>query len=74
MSVPTECATCRMTLYVHPPIKETQCEKCEQNDIMKTALQEIDKQTGLMDFLDANEWATAEDYFAHIARQALKEI
>ena len=74
MSVPTECVACGMTMYVSPPVKESQCEKCEQNDIMKKALREIDKQTGLMEYLDANEWATAEDYFAHVARKALKEI
>lgn len=36
------------------------------------ALEEIVNQDGLIAFLDKNEWATAEDYFSHVAKKALQ--
>lgn len=37
------------------------------------ALKEVIEQKGLVNFLNENDWATTEDYFAHIAREALRE-
>jgi hypothetical protein len=37
------------------------------------ALRECIEQKGLMDFLDKNEWAISEDYFVHLAKEALQE-
>jgi len=35
------------------------------------ALKECIEQNGLMDFLDENDWATSEDYFVKLAKEAL---
>lgn len=51
--------------------------KVEQNDSRlakyEHALLEVQRQTGLMEFLDENDWATTEDYFASVAKDAMKK-
>lgn len=37
------------------------------------ALLEVQRQTGLMEFLDENDWATTEDYFTFLAKDAMKK-
>ena len=39
----------------------------------ENVLREIVEQRGLIKFLDENDWASTEDYFAHIARKALRD-
>lgn len=46
-------------------------EHRDKSEKYEQALVEINEQKGLMEFLDNNEWATSEDYFAHVARKAL---
>jgi hypothetical protein len=36
-------------------------------------LRECIEQRGLLDFLTANDWAISEDYFVHLAKEALQE-
>ena len=36
-------------------------------------LKECIEQDGLMDFLDKNDWATQEDYFSHLGKEALNK-
>lgn len=44
-----------------------------RTELYEKALKEIVNQNGLMKFLDDNDWATSEDYFAYVARKALKD-
>jgi hypothetical protein len=36
MSVITNCKSCGMEIFTNPPIKELECEKCEENRELKS--------------------------------------
>jgi archaellum component FlaC len=39
----------------------------------ENVLREVEQQKGLLDFLDNNDWATTEDYFVYLSREAFKD-
>jgi hypothetical protein len=50
-------------------------EECER--IIKhfeECLNEVMEQKGLLEFLEKNEWATSEDYFVHLVKEALEKV
>lgn len=58
------------TVVIHLKSYSELLDKIERYE---ETLVEVVEQKNLIDFLDKNEWATSEDYFAHLARKALKE-
>lgn len=49
-----------------------ECDKIKNH--FEECLNEVMEQKGLLPFLEKNEWATVEDYFVHLAEEALKKV
>lgn len=71
MSVPTNCSSCGMTIYTNPPIREMQCEKCDENEALRKLVLNVQHR-----LLQAKFFYEKDDAFAVIYKvtEALDEI
>ncbi|RKJ64928.1 hypothetical protein D7X33_25535 [Butyricicoccus sp. 1XD8-22] len=75
-----ECSNCQNEVFVqHNEVEvDVFCDKCEEIVELRVKIQRYERallecvnRRGLLNFLEENDWATSDDYFVKIAKEAL---